>query len=323
MCLSLRFLMLCMTFSVSSQLGIILDGYISNPECPSNTWSSFGNGKRCRDDSFAGSSEIFEYFPRTNACLIWRSNTRTWQGAKNLCISFNSALAIPTTSNERADWGWRGRNYWANAKRPATNSLTEIYWSEYVSARAVDSVPWDSGQPSGEDCWFRPFQTNGCHFEYCLQIRDNNLWNDEHCDNGNSFYCYTPASCTACTTGACSTWHSRSSCTSNSDSVCQACNGECGIGNSPNTGGGCTCVSCATGKYKSSAGNGICTACTIGACSNGQQRSACTTSADSSCPVCNQQCGIGNFMGGSQVCTCVPCQAGSYKPSGGNMPCTP
>ena len=320
----MRFVMLCMTLSVSKSN--IIDSGVTNPACPSNTWSSFGNGKRCRDNYFSDNSgRRFVYYANTNACLLWHSGTRTWQGAKNSCISLNSELAIPTTSNERADWGWRGINYWANAKRPDSQSLTSVYWDEYVSGRGVASgnVVWDSGQPSGRHCWFRPFQSDGCEFEYCIQVRKNNQWNDEFCDDGNSYYCYTPASCTACSTGACSAWHGRTQCTSNSDSVCHACTGECSSGYTPTVGGGCTCVACATGTFKSSSGAGTCTACSTGSCGAGQRRVECTTHNDFSCQACGVQCSAGHTMDVNQVCTCQQCPAGSYKPSSGNQPCEP
>ena len=229
------------------------------------------------------------------------------------------SLTIPTNANERTTWGWRGRNYWAHAKRPASTSAFDRYWGVYVSSRHVNAVNvvWDDNEPSWQDCVFR-------HSSLTIVLK-RNVYRSDPITNGTTRRVMTK-------TASIVTFlihvkivfqvHVTHGCTSTQDSTCQPCPGQCSAGQQPAA--DCVCANCVAGvNWKAGVGSGTCTVCSTGACGVGQRRSECTIFADFSCQACSQACGPGHSMDPRQVCTCVSCQAGSYKPSDGNQPCEP
>ena len=108
----------------------VSDPSVQNLACPVNFWSPKNLGNRCPNVMWNNNiNRRFRFFERTNACLIWHQGTRSWQGAPDKCkelqidggleLNVRARLAIPTNSNERSDWGFKKKNYWAGAIRPS------------------------------------------------------------------------------------------------------------------------------------------------------------------------------------------------------------
>jgi len=280
-------------------------------------------------------SRKFTYFRQTQACLMWHSGTKGWHAAYDHCgelgidISKPVKLALPANALLRLHWGWRTNNFWGGARRQVGSSKE---WASYIDyGLNTNTVPdpavpneygqkvWDTNQPSGTH---KDDELEGDVEENCLQIRGNMLCNDESCTDQNSFYCYLPTECRQCGTGSCEAWHTRRACTATSDSICVECTwaNACEAGNTPDPGGGCTCVGCVSGAtYKSAPGSHGCSPCSTGACGIWQTLSACTVSSDSTCQACPGQCGIGQTPAAG--CACSDCQPGTYKDAAGNGPC--